>query len=155
MSSQHKVETRTAHFRWPLNRCLVLIEWTNSTAITRIRGRPFDFWGGGGGGGWYEWYQEIRGHTCSHTPPPKKNPSLKKIFFMVNKAACSEIKNCITRGLGNKFLHKPNHPFRPLKRNTTWHCFYPINPIARAKIAGVANKACQMARLIPGAVSPL
>ena len=34
---------------------------------------------------------------------------------MVNKAACSEIKNCITRGLGKKFLHKPNHPFSPSK----------------------------------------
>ena len=63
-------------------------------------------------------------------------------------------------GLGkkNSYTNKTTHlppPPPVLKRNTKWHCFYPINPIARAKIAGVANKACQMARLIPGAVSPL
>ena len=132
MSSQHKVETRTVHFRWPLNRCLVLIEWTNSTAITRIRGRPFDFWGGGVGVG--DMSDTRKYEKIPAPPPPQKNPSLKKIFFMVNKAACSEIKNCITRGLGKKFLHKPNHPFPPLKRNTTWHCFYPINPIARGRV---------------------
>ena len=158
MSSQHKVETRTVHFTWPLNRCLVLIERTNSTAITRIGGRPFEFWRGGGGWGWV---LVIPRNTRKYMPPPppKKTSFTKKnIFFMVNNAACSVIKNTIPRGLGKKFLHKRNHPFLPpppQKRNTMRHCFYPINPIARAKIGGVANKAWQMARLIPGAVSPL
>ena len=32
---------------------------------------------------------------------------------MVNNTACSVIKNSIIRGLGKKFLHKPNHPSPP------------------------------------------
>ena len=76
---------------------------------------------------------------------------------MVNNAACSVIKNTIPRGLGkNSYTNEITHSSPPpKKRNTMRHSFYPINPIARAKIGGVANKAWQMARLIPGAVSPL
>ena len=62
---------------------------------------------------------------------------------MVNNAACSVIKSTIPRGLGkkNSYTNQITHSPPPPKRNTTRHCFYPINPITRAKIAGVANKA--------------
>ena len=69
MSSQQSwqctVETRTVHFTWPLDRCLVLLEWTNSIAMADHA----TFEEGEVGRGSYGWYQEI--------PYPPKTDSLE------------------------------------------------------------------------------
>ena len=55
----------------------------------------------------------------------RKAPSRRKRIF-TNTAAITRIGNCIIYS----FAHW----------NTTWHCFYPINPKVRAKKAGIVNK---------------
>ena len=39
-----------------------------------------------------------------------------------------------------RFLALPNFIFLFAPWNTMWHCFYPINPEARAKMAVIVNK---------------
>ena len=59
-----------------------------------------------------------------HFARPKVPSRRERIF--TNSAAITRIGNCII------------YSFAPW--NTTWHCFYPINPKVRAKMADIVNK---------------
>ena len=122
-------KTRYVRFAWLWSRCLVLIERTNSTAITRY---------------WVFSHDVIAAIFVSQNDEAavmfvsQTIPVGVELFSYVNAFFCSK-KFAQMLATWVKTLY-----WQILSLvcpwNTTWHSFYPFDPRAQAKMAGIVNK---------------